>query len=437
MKQKTIAQWGVSLSILLQLVACATFELNEQVAENPYGSVTPQYNWGEGQQDKGTNMYVLLHRILNATHYVLTVDKNGQYLSPAEADQPATEEPAVASLPREEGDAPQETPETPAADNTHATDSILPGEYNLLTITRPRPTNGISPFRLSNVDRYAEDLELGFQDISILVQSMEETDIPALAEVTDPRISAEGDTIATETEDIILLTDQDVMPWTEVNSQMAYLAALPDPIFYGQLENQPITGGGQTNSLPFELKQLTQHIAIPFQMNVESGIVVNRVVAELSGVADSVNLAHGTLSPDAFNNRIVFEAKCANPTEALRNYTAETDIVGLLPPASTDITVGKGILRLAVYASMPLDDRPGTWRTRVFVVTRNLGQALQETPSLIRDEETGTYTLAATSVELNGLFSHPLNLTKAKIMSENTGGADEWEDNEDIPGIEL
>lgn len=444
MKQKTIAQWGISLSLLLQLAACATFELNEQVAENPYGSVTPQYNWGEGQQDKGTNMYVLLHRILNATHYVLTVDKNGQYLSPAEADQaeqtdaadPGAETPATATLPREEGEEAPATEETPAT-VYHPTDSILPGEYNLLTVTRPRPTNGIPPFQLSNVDRYTEDLQLGFQDLSILVQHLEGTDIPELAAVTDPRVSAEGEKTMTETETVNLITDQDAMPWTEVNSQMAYLSALPDPIFYGQIDNQSITGGGQMNSLPFELKQLTQHITIPFQMKVESGIVVNRVVAELSGVADSVNLSHGTLAPGAFNNRIVFEAKCANPGESPRSYTAETDILGLLAPASTDVTFGKGILRIVVYASMPLDDQPGTWRMRIFVVTRNLGQALQKTPSLLRDEETGTYTSAATSVELKGLFSDPLNLTKAKIMSENTGGADEWEENENLPEIEL
>lgn len=129
-------------------------------------------------------------------------------------------------------------------------------------------------------------------------------------------------------------------------------------IFYGMNPDIKIHTG-QTETLFFDMQPVSQEVVVKFSIQKtgehRSHITIDKVVAEISGLCGRINVSQAYL--DTTNlYRMVFpgDAGLEEVVDGdITHYTTRFYTLGIVPSARKELLVGRGILQLAVQASVP------------------------------------------------------------------------------------
>lgn len=101
--------------------------------------------------------------------------------------------------------------------------------------------------------------------------------------------------------------------------------------------------------ITFNPVPITQQITFRVRLQVPSGVVINRIVAEISGVVNKVNLTSGVLDQSE-SGRVYFLLHETGMADGAEIFEGTVNVLGLLA-GKVNTGYGPGILRLGIYAA--------------------------------------------------------------------------------------
>lgn len=157
--------------------------------------------------------------------------------------------------------------------------------------------------------------------------------------------------------------------WYTVNPGLDYITTGIAPIYYATNErndsNQVFTFGvqvGKESKVTLTPKKVTQDITFSFPVYTEKQIVIDSVIAEISGIPHKMTLKSGELYIDTIYKMLfkmevnaekeMLAANAADGAYAKYECTSTISVLGLLPNKKAGGCVGAGILQVCLYASM-------------------------------------------------------------------------------------
>ena len=160
--------------------------------------------------------------------------------------------------------------------------------------------------------------------------------------------------------------------WYTVNPGVDYITSGIAPIYYATNERndstQVFTFGvqvGKESKVTLSPKKMTQDVTFSFPVYAEKQVVIDSVIAEISGVPHKMNLKSGELYIDTIYKMLfkmevdaenaedeMFAVNAADDAYAKYECRSTISVLGLLPNKKAGGCVGAGILQVCLYASM-------------------------------------------------------------------------------------
>ena len=319
--------------------ACTTVELCPETEHPHVATIQVNYDWhGEDQNKEGfpTEMNIVASRILNTwrAHGIADIAsktvRNG-LSEPIITDKEDKEEGGVTEGEEEEG-------VTKGEENTDNEEG---------TETPPTPTPVI-PFRLKGGEYKAFTIN---SDAKLTIDSLQ-------CYLTHP--AARVDTLYLHMEEVSRndITELQGLKLPDFNPTYRYIKNV-GRLFYGLNTNIEIHTG-QTETLFFDMQPVSQEVEVKFSIKKtgdhKDQIKIETVVAEMSGLCGRINISEANL--DTTNlYRMVFPGNGVSLSEEVNGdistYTTRFYTLGIVPSAKKELLVGRGILQIAVKASVP------------------------------------------------------------------------------------
>ena len=160
--------------------------------------------------------------------------------------------------------------------------------------------------------------------------------------------------------------------WHTVNPGFNYITTGIAPIYYAINDRndstQVFTFGvqvGKESKVTLTPKKMTQDITFSFPVYAEKQVVIDSVVAEISGIPHKMNFKSGELYIDTIYKMLfkmevnaenveeeMLAANAANDDYAKYECMSTISVMGLLPNKNAGGCIGAGILQVCLYASM-------------------------------------------------------------------------------------
>lgn len=229
--------------------------------------------------------------------------------------------------------------------------------------------------------------------------------------------------------------------WTDKNPYGKYVIGGVLPVYSCLIETVNIEialHGERRTKVVFRPQKITQEITVNFELDKDSGIVVDSVVAELSGIPQTISL--GNKKVDHLKTNKVFfkpvydpEGKMTSADSARTETLAcsgTIDVPGIVKAGSADNTIGPGILQMVAFLheKRTSDNKVINRAVRSII---NLYDLLTETPSLVWDLDTKAYYIKSDKLTLN--LGEVMKITAGSQNDGNNGtGVDDWDPDDDI-----
>lgn len=362
---------------MILLVSCAQVELNEKTATPSYAGVKMSFDWGN--YSKPDSVVVLMNRILNSYHYVQTLSVS---------DLEATNMASITSRAETEDD-------TVLPEDGEWKDGkfhIKGGEYLMLAINQLK--EGVE---LTNLDSFATDKSISISEMKVSVQTTKLTDIPELTGSSE----------------------DDYIKWMDFNPNYPYIRTIA-PVYVAIARNIKVETG---NEIPvtFVPQMLTQNIRIPFKVQIEEGVEITKVVAEISGIVKETDVTTGMIDSTT-TCRIIFKPEIKQQDGNILSYEGKVDVLGLFPSRTPSLITGAGILQLAVYTQ-------AEGKNKIFHTAKNLYHEIRDA-ELMTYEGNKKYRLAKESATLN--TDYMFKISVKQIVSDNEDGIDIWQESDSV-----
>ena len=212
-------------------------------------------------------------------------------------------------------------------------------------------------------------------------------------------------------------------------------------IFYGINTGISIQTG-QEETIHFDMQPVTQEVKVKFSIKKtgdnKDRIEIEQVVAEMSGVCGRINIAEANL--DTTNlYRMVFPFKDlqVEESEDVLTYSTSFYTLGIVPSVKKELLVGRGILQLAIRASVPKSLKGGADAgsedkiSLFFYAAANPRQTLVDAQMMEQRENKKTYLKYR---------EEPVVIELGKVLEIDSGDIlnatdeDTWHENEDGGG---
>ena len=186
----------------------------------------------------------------------------------------------------------------------------------------------------------------------------------------------------------------------------------------------PVSERPQTLDKTCYATNLSQHVTLEFSITKDAGVVVDGVVAEISGVPHRIFLMTGAVDVTRTFKTIFRPTVSPSDNASATSVTIRGDIYvnGLVHSSDPTYTTGPGVLWVNVYAHATRDD--GTIASRPIEACINLYHVLQENPSLrLNEQGEARQTTPELLLTIPGAI---LDLNRWELVSQETSGLDVW-----------
>lgn len=341
----------ISLCLLVALLTgCTKVDLCDGAIHPHTGAVRFSYQWTDSTTIRPDSMMVVANRIVGTWHAVYCTTAN-EY-----ANSGTCHHGHLASGKYESDSL-----------GTGTTDmfEVKQGDYQFIAFSG---NTGIRYFDYKNLPEYcrhdsvhAEDIAIGYTEYRL----------------SDPTMKRYG---------------QD---WTEFNTYSAYIAPDMTPIYTS--DASPLTvRSDEEVTVTFSPHALTQEIGFKVNLSKDSTVVIDKIIAEISGIPNKIHL-DGTIY-EVYNekgepyidrtNKALFPVDFQVVTDTMVHCYGELAVIGLISNKYPDVNLGAGILQIAIQAHV---DNAETGKTLSKTVNAriNLYHTLNALypPLLVRNEE--------------------------------------------------
>ncbi len=232
--------------------------------------------------------------------------------------------------------------------------------------------------------------------------------------------------------------------WKSYNTYSDYISSFANPVYMDHLNyiDVPVIEEKDGNvRLDFSPFPITQHVTFQLEIEKEDGVVVDSIIAEISGVPAVMELSTALLRPDKSYKMLfkmnypALESKEDSLKTTSLSCTGDIETTGIIRSASGDLQTGPGILSLAVYSHVLKENvvgLPPRSFYKVFYAGINLYNTLSTTKVLEWDEEKGKYKQVGREIVLE--IGQVLKLNKDRIVNggSDDSGVDNWFDGENL-----
>ena len=164
--------------------------------------------------------------------------------------------------------------------------------------------------------------------------------------------------------------------WSDFNPYQTYISSSQTPVIYCFTDICHIDDAAK-NRVTLNFNEVTQNIEIRFSISRES-VVVEKIMAEISGIPCGINLMTGKLDIKKTYKTIFMATEFEEPDSekstdiwnGTTKYVGNINVLGLLSSNSPELDTGPGILQMAIY-TYALNER-GEKKTKIFHVGINL-----------------------------------------------------------------
>ena len=344
--------------VLCGLTACTTVDLCPETEHPHVATITAEFDWGGEEADKPARMNLFAARKPNTWRINGVADTETGEVTALEPQEDGTE----AAVPFK----------------------MRGGEYTLISIN---DYDGVS---IDNLETFLTDPRA---DADTLFQRLMETpreELPELRGVNLP----------------------------DFNPAYHYVPNI-GRVFYSLERDIRITTG-QAEVLHIAPTPISQSITIKFNIRTVGDVVVDSLIAEMSGVCGRMNIAKAYLDTTELY-RIIFRPTIEQTEPNLLTCTANFHALGIIPSPVDSYLNGPGILQVAIYAS-------SGDKKRIFHAGNNPRQDLLDADLTEKREDGLTYMKQTDPVEIT--LSGELVIDAEHIINKEDSNFDTWFDND-------
>lgn len=283
---------AVILAAVLHSCTEVEFGESEYTADNT--GISFLFDWGgfksEPEYGIPDEMTVLMSRIINTVHYAWVTDSTGKILSELK-DTTAREE---------------------TADSLAVVDN---GTYYLMAV-QENPKY----YDISDLHGFPTDEEVSMKDFILTLNTPAEEEIDSI--FSSGRI--------------------------DFNSSIEHVYN-PGPVFYEMQEVLRVFPDTQSE-ITIAPKSIAQKLTFRLNIDLDEGVRINEIVAEISGVGNNIELMSGTIDATRIY-RSVFRMYETAVSDTVHTYEGDVYVFGLFPSKDRTLVTGPGILQLSIKAA--------------------------------------------------------------------------------------
>lgn len=371
---------GQLVAAFILCSACTEVELCYN-AEHPHTlPLSIDFDWGKtAAEEKPDSMYMVFSRIINTRHYVYGVSSEGWKEETGVIPETPSEGLEEDALPEEtlledenvtqqaesggepeaggedgasEGEGDEEAPETGEEEDEPQEETIRVegGDYIVITVNKNHDL-----VELVEEDAFKTDNAVRLDSLRLRVNGIVYPDLPGF----------------------------DTEKWNNLNPAYTYIANTGK--LFSSVERWSIFAG---TSILMSPEPVTQHLTFRFSLGLEeeTGVSIDRVACELSGVVDCISLSTKEIREVDSRHSVCFMAEKTDDSDASSPvYEGSVDVLGLFPNKSQASIYGAGIIQLSIAVSKGSESRIHTVRLNLIhlLTSANLVVASEDGETLL------------------------------------------------------
>lgn len=429
---------ALCLTVLCNLPGCTAVELCPE-AEHPHvAAIITEFNWvgydkdgcdKDGNKVIPDKVNIVASRILNTWRAHGIADTQNNTVENGMSAPIITDTPAAETRTDESG-----STEAPAS----VPFRLKGGEYNVFA------TNAHEGLSIDSLHCYLTHSQANVDTLYLHLAERKRDEVPALHGLNLP----------------------------DFNPTFRYIENIGRRLFYGINQHVNIQTG-QTETLHFDMHPVNQEVTIKFRIrkadsrdrdnlpggenaqsreDLSSKIKIEQVVAEISGVCGRINISSAYLdTTNLYRMAFPFDMTKAEPVEGDLLTTSFSNTVytlGIIPSTSAGLNVGKGIVQIAVKASILKKDVTASTEddedtgeeeeknrlSRFFYVAKNPRQTLLDA-KMIEHREDGKAYLRHREEPVVIELTEPIIIDVDKLV--NYQDEDTWEEQGKDDNIDI
>lgn len=226
--------------------------------------------------------------------------------------------------------------------------------------------------------------------------------------------------------------------WTDYNPYADYILGYFAPIYSDVVDliEVPLSNSGspQTVTVNFHPTPVTQRLTFTFDVDKAEGVVIDSMIAEVSGVPARMELNTGYVDADK-TYKVLFKpnydnagytTKADSMAAAVIRCTGVVQVIGIIQSYNPEWSTGPGVMHLAIYTHT--EDDEGAQRTKLHRVCINLYNTLEQAGLMEWDKDKKKYKQAVKEAILPIEAVLEVKKDQAAGGEEDTeSGIDNWE----------
>ncbi len=406
----------IILSVLTVCLATECTKVNYGAPEDMPESVAVSFKFDWQDQETPGEMYVVMSRIINTVHY-------GWLVAP---DGTVTGQIPDYETPQDDGTGDENTGETGDDEGNTGTGEGNDGGQTDETATENTAGKGVdveydtdNPTVLPSMT--VMNGEYYIMSFNQNVTSFSTSGLQAF--LNDPAASMKDIRLSA-----IKMTDEEVL--TEYGGERTDFNPLYDFIrditpVYIEVQQVQISPDRQSE-FTLTPSLLSQKITFRINMEIENGVTLENVMAEISGLAGSVETMTGQIdNEETFRSLMTMEEVSSEGNRKIYEGTINT--FGLFPSKDQTFITGPGILQVTIRATDGTD-------TKVFHAGINIRQTITDA-GILAELENGKFRIARNEVTLE--IPNTLKIDKDQIAPGEDQGVEIWIDSDEILDVEI
>ena len=225
--------------------------------------------------------------------------------------------------------------------------------------------------------------------------------------------------------------------WTDYNPYADYILGYFAPIYSDMVDliEVPLSNSGspQTVTVNFHPTPVTQRLTFTFDVDKAEGVVIDSMIAEVSGVPARMELNTGYVDADK-TYKVLFKpnydnagytTKADSMAAAVIRCTGVVQVIGIIQSYNPEWSTGPGVMHLAIYTHT--EDDEGAQRTKLHRVCINLYNTLEQAGLMEWDKDKKKYKQAVKEAILPIEAVLEVKKDQAAGGEDTESGIDNWE----------
>lgn len=211
---------------------------------------------------------------------------------------------------------------------------------------------------------------------------------------------------------------------TDFNPSFGFIRQVP-PTFAGT--GKASLFSDEPAEIIIEPAPVTQRITFRIKVETEPGVTIESVMAEISGIAGSVEIMTGEIDNENTYRNLFAMHETGTSGSSAKEYEGTISAFGLFPAGEQTYITGPGIFQITIRAT---DGE----NTKVFHAGINIRETITGA-GMVEELENGNFRIARNEVVLD--IPAVLKIDKGQIGHGEDQGVETWVDSDEILNVEI